>query len=67
MAAISIKKASPIPQRRLQKIKIMSVIEVVPSKCKLCYACIRACPAKAIKAEDGHVEIIDERCINCGS
>ena len=45
----------------------MSIVKVTPGKCKLCYACIRACPAKAIKITGGHAEIIEERCINCGS
>ncbi|MCK9323978.1 MAG: 4Fe-4S binding protein [Bacteroidales bacterium] len=45
------------------------VIRVEPSECKLCYACVRECPVKAIevKANVDHVRIIPERCIACGS
>ncbi len=35
-------------------------------KCNLSYTCIRVCPAKAIKIEDGHSKIIGSRCIGCG-
>jgi len=35
-------------------------------KCNLSYTCIRVCPAKAIKIEDGHSKIIASRCIGCG-
>ncbi|NPA35453.1 MAG: 4Fe-4S dicluster domain-containing protein [Chlorobi bacterium] len=35
-------------------------------KCNLSYTCIRVCPAKAIKIEDGHSQIIASRCIGCG-
>ncbi len=35
-------------------------------KCNLSYTCIRVCPAKAIKIEDGYSHIIASRCIGCG-
>ncbi len=35
-------------------------------KCNLSYTCIRVCPTKAIKIEDGHSHIIAGRCIGCG-
>ncbi|MCF6240114.1 MAG: 4Fe-4S dicluster domain-containing protein [Bacteroidales bacterium] len=35
-------------------------------KCNLSYTCIRVCPTKAIKIEDGHSHIIASRCIGCG-
>ncbi len=35
-------------------------------KCNLSYTCIRVCPTKAIKIQDGHAHIIPERCIGCG-
>ena len=40
---------------------------VDPAKCNLSYACIRACPSKAIKINELHAEIIDSRCIGCGN
>ncbi|NOR45001.1 MAG: histidine kinase, partial [Candidatus Delongbacteria bacterium] len=36
-------------------------------KCKVCYTCVRECPAKAIKITKGQAEIIDDRCIGCGN
>jgi len=33
----------------------------------MCYTCVRECPAKAIRIEDGQAEIIGSRCINCGN
>ena len=37
--------------------------------CIACYACVRACPVKAIRVQSEKVkpEIIPERCIGCGS
>ncbi|QBG45987.1 4Fe-4S dicluster domain-containing protein [Verrucomicrobia bacterium S94] len=34
--------------------------------CRDCYKCVRHCPVKAIKIENGHAEVIPERCIACG-
>ncbi len=36
-------------------------------RCKVCYACVRECPAKAIRIMNGQAEIIAERCITCGN
>ncbi len=44
----------------------MSILSVPEGLCKECYACIRACPVKAIKMADSQIEILDERCIYCG-
>lgn len=44
----------------------MSVLSVEKGQCKECYACVRACPVKAIKMIEGQTEIIGERCISCG-
>ena len=45
------------------------LISTIKDKCKLCYACVRVCPVKAIevKASDKHVSVIPERCIGCGN
>lgn len=42
------------------------VIRTQTNLCKECFACVRACPARAIKTSEGHVEIIEENCIFCG-
>ena len=37
------------------------------NECHDCYRCIRECPVKAIKFENGHASVIAEKCIACGS
>jgi len=34
--------------------------------CRDCYKCVRHCPVKAIKIENGHAAVMAERCIACG-
>ncbi len=36
-------------------------------RCRVCYTCVRECPAKAIRIIDGQAEVIAERCIGCGN
>lgn len=45
------------------------VVKIDQEKCTACYACVRACPVKAIKVEPDHPKpiIIPERCIGCGN
>ena len=45
----------------------MSIVYTDREKCKGCYACIRCCPCKAIKVEEGLAQVIKERCIACGT
>ena len=45
----------------------MSIVYTDREKCKACYACIRDCPCKAIKVEQGLAQVIKERCITCGT
>jgi iron only hydrogenase large subunit-like protein len=35
-------------------------------KCQDCYKCVRNCPVKAIKVEDGCATVVPELCIACG-
>jgi iron only hydrogenase large subunit-like protein len=35
--------------------------------CRVCYTCVRSCPAKAIRIYAGQAEVINERCIGCGN
>jgi len=44
----------------------MSVIYTSIPNCRDCYKCVRHCPVKAVKIQNGHAEIIDERCIHDG-
>ncbi len=45
----------------------MSVVITIKEKCQTCYSCVRNCPAKAIKVEDGQAKIVEERCVSCGN
>lgn len=44
----------------------MAVVWTIEEKCKRCYSCIRECPAKAIKVENGQAKVIESRCLGCG-
>jgi iron only hydrogenase large subunit-like protein len=35
--------------------------------CKVCYTCVRECPAKAIRIANGQADVMIERCIGCGN
>lgn len=43
------------------------IIYTVKDRCKVCYTCVRECPAKAIRIVNGQAEIIPNRCIACGN
>ncbi len=36
------------------------------AECQDCYKCVRQCPAKAIKVENGRANVIPELCVGCG-
>lgn len=44
----------------------MWIIDFSKADCKNCYACVRACPAHAIKVQSEQANIMEERCIGCG-
>ena len=46
-----------------------ALLKINSETCIDCYACVRACPVKAIRVQTESVkpEIIPERCIGCGS
>jgi len=43
------------------------LVFTIKEKCRVCYTCVRECPAKAIRINSGQAEIIAERCIACGN
>lgn len=43
------------------------LVYTVKNRCRVCYTCVRECPAKAIKIINGQAEVITERCIACGN
>jgi iron only hydrogenase large subunit-like protein len=36
-------------------------------ECQDCYRCVRVCPVKAIRVENGYASVIPERCVLCGA
>ncbi|MGE5586354.1 MAG: [Fe-Fe] hydrogenase large subunit C-terminal domain-containing protein, partial [Bacillota bacterium] len=44
----------------------MNVVTTIKGKCRGCYACVRNCPVKAIKVEDGQATVMEDLCIACG-
>ncbi|MFW6035079.1 MAG: sigma 54-interacting transcriptional regulator [Halothermotrichaceae bacterium] len=44
-----------------------NLIETIQDRCHECYACVRNCPAKALRVSEGQAEVIGERCIHCGN
>jgi len=45
----------------------VSIVSTIPEKCRRCYACVRECPAKAIKVIAGQAAVIAEQCVACGN
>lgn len=43
------------------------VVTTIGEKCRRCYQCVRNCPAKAIRVQDGQAKVVPERCIGCGN
>jgi len=43
-----------------------SFVQTIGERCRVCYTCVRECPAKAIRISGGQAEILPERCICCG-
>lgn len=47
--------------------KDRQLVFTVKDRCRVCYTCVRECPAKAIRILNGQAEVISERCIGCGN
>ena len=45
----------------------ISLVTTIRERCRVCYTCVRECPAKAIRIHEGQAEVIPERCIGCGN
>lgn len=41
-------------------------VYTVHTECHDCYKCVRQCPVKAIRIENGHASVLPEMCIACG-
>ena len=44
-----------------------ALIRTVKERCRVCFTCVRECPAKAIRILAGQAEVVAERCIGCGN
>ena len=45
----------------------MEPIITYKERCRRCYSCVRSCPVKAIKVDQGFAQIMYDRCIGCGN
>ncbi|MBL0225836.1 MAG: sigma 54-interacting transcriptional regulator [Geobacteraceae bacterium] len=45
----------------------MEPIITYKERCRRCYSCVRTCPVKAIKVDQGFAQIMYDRCIGCGN
>ncbi len=41
-------------------------VSLIADKCKGCTNCVKRCPTEAIRIQNGHSVIDEERCIDCG-
>jgi signal transduction histidine kinase/Pyruvate/2-oxoacid:ferredoxin oxidoreductase delta subunit len=42
------------------------LVSTIGERCRVCYQCVRECPAKAIRIADRKAQVLSERCIGCG-
>ena len=42
------------------------LVSTIGDRCRVCYQCVRECPAKAIRIADRRAQVLPERCIGCG-
>ncbi len=50
-----------------EDIRKRQLVYTVKDRCRMCFTCVRECPAKAIRIMNGQAEVIRERCIGCGN
>ncbi len=43
------------------------LVFTIKDRCRVCYTCVRECPVKAIRINNGQAEVINDRCIGCGN
>jgi len=46
---------------------VIPLVTTVKERCRVCFTCVRECPAKAIRIAGGQAEVIWARCIGCGN
>lgn len=45
----------------------MKILDFSPANCKNCFKCVRNCSVKAIKMVEDQAQIVEEKCIACGT
>jgi signal transduction histidine kinase/Fe-S-cluster-containing hydrogenase component 2 len=45
----------------------LPLVTTIEERCRVCYTCVRECPAKAIRIAEGQAQVLTERCIGCGN
>ena len=45
---------------------MVPLVSTIGERCRVCYQCVRECPAKAIRIADRKAQVLAERCIGCG-
>ncbi len=45
----------------------LPLVSTIKERCRVCYTCVRECPAKAIRIVGGQAEVLNDRCIGCGN
>ena len=43
------------------------LVQTIGERCRICFTCVRECPAKAIRVAEGQAEVLNDRCIGCGN
>ncbi len=43
------------------------LVSTIKERCRVCFTCVRECPAKAIRIVDQQADVVSERCIACGN
>jgi iron only hydrogenase large subunit-like protein/uncharacterized Fe-S cluster-containing protein len=43
------------------------IVFTLTARCRDCYRCLRACPVKAIRMQNGQAYVDEQRCIACGT
>lgn len=50
----------------MEQPKSPALVTTIGERCRVCYQCVRECPAKAIRIAEGKAQVLSERCIGCG-
>lgn len=46
--------------------EVTGTVYTLYNECQDCYKCVRRCPVKSIRIQDGHACVISDKCISCG-